>query len=46
MDYISPERGDRVKSYIGDVEFDVLGSGSGEYIVIDIIYIQKYNKSK
>ena len=35
--YISPERGDRVKSYIGDVEFDVLGSGSGEYDRLELV---------
>lgn len=35
--YISPERGYGVKSYIGDVEFDVLGSGSGEYDRLELI---------
>lgn len=35
--YISPERENRVKSYIGDVEFDVLGSGSGEYDRLELV---------
>lgn len=35
--YISPEREYGVKSYIGDVEFDVLGSGSGEYDRLELI---------
>lgn len=35
--YISPERGHGVKSYIGDIEFDVLGSGSGEYDRLELI---------
>ncbi len=35
--YISPERGKGIKSYIGDVEFDVVGSGSGEYDRLELI---------
>lgn len=29
--YISPKKQMGVKSYISDIEFDILGSGSGEY---------------
>ena len=35
--YISAEKEYGVKSYIGDIEFDVLGSGSGEYDRLELI---------